>query len=1149
MTTINATHSYVKDHPIRFGLFVVLGILMVSSMTALAFGFGSPTAAEAQVYSVSSVTVTSSLPSTTIGSSLSSVLSSALATTLTTVTSVVNTVTTVAEVAVTGTPDHSDDDGSTATVDDGGDVTEVSGIVAVGEFPTDDDNPSTEPCCGGPITPVTTLALTTTTLGDNPFTLPCCTLPGVTVTTPTVVTPIIIPPIIVHPIVDFCPNIDGIQNAVPGSMTTNGAGDCVPPIPQTVACTLTASASAILAGQNATLTWTTDNATSFALNQGIGAVTPIVGGTQVVAPTVTTTYNGVAQGPGGPVTCSVTIVVTHIPSAPLCTLTASSNSVAPSTPVTLTYTTDNVTFASINNGVGNVTPVAGGTRTVTVNADTTYVLTAHGTNGTTVTCSAPVNVTTIPAAPACTLSASATSVAPGTLVTLAWTGNNLATASINNSVGNVTPVAGGTRTVTVNADTTYIFTGVGTNGTTVTCSAPVTVTTIVIPPAPSCTLSVSDSSVTSGTPVTLAWTGSNLASASINNGVGSVTPLTGGTRTVTVNSNTTYTFTGVGTNGSIVTCSAPVTVTVVNAPACTLGASANTVVAGTPVTLTWTSTHVASALLDGATATPVAGGTRTVTVNANTTYTYTGIGTNGSTVTCTTAVVVTPPPPLCTLSASASSVAPGTAVTLTYGTTNVVTASIDQGVGTLSPVTTGTKTVTVNANTTYTLTGTSASGVPVTCAAPVTITTGGGGSSPMCTLSASPTSINNGGQTTLTWGGTNILSVLIDNGVGAVPGASGSQSVTVNGVGTHTYKGTFTTTTGTTLTCTADVVVQGGGGGCTSNCGHSGGGGPRVLLSSLKQPGDQPLAFVYLSQIPYTGVELGPWGTALYWIVLILWSLAAAYLLFFTAGPFAIRKIGTFGSNVREMLRQPVPVRVVAAHVAPVAHAAPHAAPVRTSAHAPAAHASAHGHTASVEAPKGYQAHEGFRSYASGTVLTIDDLVKGLAREAEARPSASAHTLPTDFLVSEAPAHVEATHEIHEEVVVAPASVVARPQIAAPAPMHAPVAFNDDVLSFIGALLAGDKDTVFGTIRAITRSGGDSEAFLTHAVCALDDAYRARVDGSACHPEILAATADCHHSFLERMVTALTTAVDGSYSVGVTGVKLALTRALSIAQG
>lgn len=37
--------------------------------------------------------------------------------------------------------------------------------------------------------------------------------------------------------------------------------------------------------------------------------------------------------------------------------------------------------------------------------------------------------------------------------------------------------------------------------------------------------------------------------------------------------------------------------------------------------------------------------------------------------------------------------------------------------------------------------------------------------------------------------------------------------------------------------------------------------------------------YVTLSAIPYTGLELGPIGTFLYWAFLVLWSLAAAYLV------------------------------------------------------------------------------------------------------------------------------------------------------------------------------------------------------------------------------------------------------------------------------
>ena len=39
---------------------------------------------------------------------------------------------------------------------------------------------------------------------------------------------------------------------------------------------------------------------------------------------------------------------------------------------------------------------------------------------------------------------------------------------------------------------------------------------------------------------------------------------------------------------------------------------------------------------------------------------------------------------------------------------------------------------------------------------------------------------------------------------------------------------------------------------------------PTITLSALPRISAQPLAFLYLSQIPYTGFDLGPIGTALY---------------------------------------------------------------------------------------------------------------------------------------------------------------------------------------------------------------------------------------------------------------------------------------------
>jgi hypothetical protein len=513
-----------------------------------------------------------------------------------------------------------------------------------------------------------------------------------------------------------------------------------------------------------------------------------------------------------------------------------------------------------------------------------------------------------------------------------------------------------------------------------------------------------------------------------------------------------------------------------------------------------------------------------VTPGSTTTYTGTAVG-PGGTVTCNATVTVTPPvtpAPVCTLSASASSVARGSTVALTWTTSNVTSTTIDNGVGAVTPVAGGTTNVTVNANTTYVLTAVGNNGSTITCSAPVTVTITG--SSPVCLLTASPTNITTGSSFELTWGGTNITQVFIDQGVGTTTSTSGSQNITPPAAGEYTYTGTFTTTSGSQLTCTAPVVVTngGGGGGCTSNCGGGGGGGgssnPRVLLSALKSPGEQPLAFVYLSQIPYTGLDLGPWGTAMYWIMLILWSLAAAYLVLFNAMPFALKRVNAFGSQVKETLAGDRSVPEPIQEYAPAAVAE---APVASTYTAP---------QPMVE----YEATQGFRSFAQGAALTIDDIVKGLAREAEARPTATAHELRPNFMIRE---EEQPTYE------AAPVAAKPEPVVQEAAPVNA------DVSDFITALLQGDRDTVFGTIRSITRTGGNSEEFLTHAVCALDDAYRAQVDGSVCHPDIARLTSECHPNFLEKIVTALTTAVDGSYSTGVTGVKLALTRALAVVNG
>jgi hypothetical protein len=165
--------------------------------------------------------------------------------------------------------------------------------------------------------------------------------------------------------------------------------------------------------------------------------------------------------------------------------------------------------------------------------------------------------------------------------------------------------------------------------------------------------------------------------------------------------------------------------------------------------------------------------------------------------------------------------------------------------------------------------------------------------------------------------------------------------------------------------------------------------------------------------------------------------------------------------------------------------------------------------------------------------------VKGLSREIEQK-----HTAPA------APTHEEVIQAVRAEVEApVPAPVYVPKPVMAVAASAAIAPVSDSVRDFLAALLAGDRDTVFGTVRAMARQGEDTEAFVSHAACALDDAYRACIDGTTCHPDIAELTNGCHPSFLERLVTSLSGAVDGSYFNGVTGVKMALTRALGVVAG
>jgi peptidoglycan-associated lipoprotein len=86
-----------------------------------------------------------------------------------------------------------------------------------------------------------------------------------------------------------------------------------PPPPPTPTASISVSPDSIQAGQSATLTWQTGNATDVSID-GIGAVQP--NGSQQVSPSSSTTYHLTAKGSGGTQDASTRLTVSQAPAPP-----------------------------------------------------------------------------------------------------------------------------------------------------------------------------------------------------------------------------------------------------------------------------------------------------------------------------------------------------------------------------------------------------------------------------------------------------------------------------------------------------------------------------------------------------------------------------------------------------------------------------------------------------------------------------------------------------------------------------------------------------------------------------------------------------------------------------------------------------------------
>ena len=196
----------------------------------------------------------------------------------------------------------------------------------------------------------------------------------------------------------------------------------------------TVSPTSINSGGSATLLWSTANADSVSIDQGIGTVS--ARGSLKVSPTSTTTYTLTATNTVKTVTATDKVTVRGTKPAPtISSFTASPASIDKGKSATLSWSAANADSLSISPGVGTVT---GTSVKVSPTSTTTYTLTAtNAVKSVTATVKVTVRGTT-PAPTISSFTATPSTIASGESSTLKWKTSDADTLSITPGIGTLT---------------------------------------------------------------------------------------------------------------------------------------------------------------------------------------------------------------------------------------------------------------------------------------------------------------------------------------------------------------------------------------------------------------------------------------------------------------------------------------------------------------------------------------------------------------------------------------------------------------------------------------------------------------------------------------------------------------------------------------
>lgn len=845
---------------------------------------------------------------------------------------------------------------------------------------------------------------------------------------------------------------------------------------------------------------------------------------------------------------------------PICTLTSLRTTLEEGESTILTWGSQNTKTATLN----GETVALSGTRFVAPTETTTYTAVFANAEGNTVTCEKTITVTKKPEVklPVCTMTLTPSTIVRGESVELSWTSDHATNAGIDQNIGTV--ALDGGMSLVPQQTTTYTGTFKNSEGKSVTCTASVTVTEPETPPQrPVCPIAEKEDR----TIVYFAErirSDKDLADAQTE-------------RIDTVLPKGTYSVTLASWDGYL----GRENVTQPHESYKVIVGNDNGYLSGTNV-----STDLADMVREDLKVTPVHNGNFEVTEAVSFVYGEHAVypdkaSPNSLNPLCAAFDLIEEevPAPICSLNVSDALVAPGDTVELTWTSDNTTAASFNAGIG--SVATAGSATTTVNETTTFIGTFTGENGDTVTCKQTVKVEEPETPEAPICALNVNPSSITSESQqVTLTWSSENAVSGSIDQGVGSV---ELNGSTTTIPAGARTYTGTFIGEDDQEVTCTASVVfTRGGGGG-----GGGGGRGPCLNCGSNDDDDDPepvievakkvvqatPGSFIYLDQVPYTGISMGPIATTLYWIGLFALSASLSYLIVVK---------GIFGRLATNRVAQPVADETTTTeYTSPFAdnagyqlQTADHATETDNDESAVEAQAHAEGilfspeALAMVEAAVGKEgaelvhelialAKETFPREDGWILISKDRARILLARRASRKQAAENGHRQESEESKEAVTTVEevqtpfvsVTKEVtHQQPVVARFAQEAVPtqsQVSVPTNVEQqPVKGGGEVADFVGNLVSGNQAAVFEKVRNVTGQGKSADAFIGAVIRELDDVYKYRLEGDRQpNKALVQATAMWSNGDFETVLGILVESIDHSYASSRIGTKVALAKA------